>query len=404
MSDAQPTPGRNQTRLFAVIFVVMLAFLGAGYFLFMRSDYVVLYSDLKPGEAAALVTELDRRGANYRLGQGGTSILVPKAEADEIRVGVAGAELATSGDVGFEVFNESSMGLTDFAQKINFQRALQGELSRTIMSMEGVESARVHLALPERALYRTARSEPRAAVTVIPKRGQLLDEPRVLGIQRLVASSVPELPLTNVIVLDGFGRVVSSTPPPEQLAGSSQFADEQQRYRAKVREAVAQAVPGLTFEVELLVAPVADMVAAAAPAAAGAGYRAFKLNIAIITPSPVRPDNQAAVLNAVREAVGLDESAGDRLSFRTALPPSPGTLPLPAPPPAAAAAPPAPPEAPGILWALVSDYWASLLALLGIAAVLIMGRSRAAASARAEHEDLIRRIRLQLHGGSAAHG
>jgi flagellar M-ring protein FliF len=406
MENAEASAPRRQQRLFIIVLAALLLALGVGYFMFVRQDYVLLYSDLRPPEAASLVTELDRRGVSYRLGQGGSSILVPAGDADRLRVGLAGTELPTKGDVGFELFNESSMGLTDFAQKINYQRALQGELSRTIMAMEGIETARVHLALPERALFRGSRSEPRAAVTVIPRGGRVLDEARVLGIQRLVASAVPELPLANVIVLDAFGRTVSPAPTIDAAAAvPAELAAAQDQYRAAIRQAITQAVPDLSFELELALTPSAPADLPSADPLTNRGPRPFNLAIAVTSAAPVGTDSQARIAAALRSSVAFDESHGDSLLFRTAVataPAQPGVLTAPAP-----ALLPAEVEhlaAGGALERFLAANWASLLALLGIAAVLIVGRRRSAAGARAERDEFVRRIRAHLGDGSAAHG
>lgn len=403
MAETESAAKARQTRLFLIIFVALMACLGAGYFMFLRPQYVVLYSDLRANEAATVVTELDRQGVSYRLERGGSAILVPAADADKLRIGLAGADLPTNGEVGFELFNESSMGLTDFAQKINYQRALQGELSRTIMAIEGVEAARVHLALPERVLFRGARNEPRAAVTVIPKRGSLLDEPRVLGIQRLVASAVPELSLDNVIVLDGFGRIISPAAaaaaevPPELVQAHAQ-------YQEKIRSAVMRAVPDLQFEVELALSPTSAPADASLPQLSASGFRTYTVRAAIVTASPVPADEQAKIIGAIRTDVALDESAGDRLMFRAALPAPADPQNLGDPSVAAAPAQLPAPEAKGWLWSFLAENWASLLAMLGIAAILVMGRMRAAVAARDERAELVGRIRAQLALEGQIHG
>src|SRR5688572_70501 len=143
-----------QLRLFLLVFAGSVALLAAGYYFFLRTEYAVLYSDLRPADASAVVAELDGRGIAYQLRDAGSTIAVAADGADAARLAIAGSHVPSRAAVGFELFNESDMGLTDFAQRINYQRALQGELARTIMTISGVESARVHLALPERSLFR----------------------------------------------------------------------------------------------------------------------------------------------------------------------------------------------------------------------------------------------------------
>lgn len=150
----------------AILAAVLLA-LFALYWFVLRTDYVPVFERLTQNDAAAVVAELTERKIDHRLADGGTTILIAAEQADQARLDIASSELPLRGQMGFELFNESDMGLTEFAQKINYQRALQGELARTIMLLDGVDNARVHLALPERALFRGARSAPTAAVTLI---------------------------------------------------------------------------------------------------------------------------------------------------------------------------------------------------------------------------------------------
>ena len=397
---AQPAMPNRQLRLFAIIFGMLVTALAAAYFLFVRADYVVLYSDLRAEEAAPLVSELDRRGVAYRLGSGGTSILVPADQADSVRVGLAGADIPNGREAGFELFDESSMGLTDFAQKINYQRALQGELARTIMTMDGVETARVHLAIPERALFRGARVEPRAAVTVIPRSGRVIDEARVAGIQRLVASTVPDLTLDNVTVLDRLGRIVSPEPSAAERGLNGPLGGMMQdEYRARVRAAIGGAVPGLVFDVQVFATP-APLAPAVAPVAADqlaqlAPPETVRARLVILTPQPVEADVRQRISAAISASVPFDEAQGDSLSFAlgtSAAAPAASVAVAPlAVSPAAQESEAAAQARP--LW--VFDWW-PVAALAGVVFVLILGWRRSAASARLEQELFVHRLRAEL--------
>src|SRR5690606_28469829 len=165
---------RKQLIVFAGLFSAVVILLSLGYFLFLKPDFGVLYEDIRETDAAAIVAELEAEGIEYRVADNGHRVLVPREDIDQARVLVAGSGIAMGGVVGFELFNDSDMGLTEFAQKVNYQRALQGELARTIMMMDAVEFARVHLSIPERSLFRADASEPKAAVTVERQRGRRL--------------------------------------------------------------------------------------------------------------------------------------------------------------------------------------------------------------------------------------
>jgi flagellar M-ring protein FliF len=405
-----PPPPKRQLRLFLAAFVPLLALLVVGYFYFLRTEYSVLYADLRPEDASAIVAQLNEQNVPYELRDGGASILVPADQADAVRLAVAGSELPLKGLVGFELFNKSDMGLTDFAQKINYQRALQGELSRTIMMMDGIDSARVHLAIPERSLFRGKRSEPKAAVTVIPKRGRLIHETRVLGIQRLVAAAVSDLALEDVVVLDSLGQVISPAPGPE-LGLSPEMAEQtavQQYYRARAKAAAASAVPGAAFDVRVTVQ--ADGAAgesgasgwggapsAATSASAAAGSRNFRLQVGILSTAALSPEDQGLIRNAVVGGVPLDERAGDTLFFAVE-PLGGGLAPVAAPAPAALPGASAGGHYPV---ALQRDqpglykWMAALLVLVGLGG-LLASRSRRPALPKFEQEVLLERIRGQL--------
>jgi flagellar M-ring protein FliF len=130
------------------IAVILAATIGVAAWLW-RVDYQVLFADLQPQDTAVMVAELDRMKVPYKIGSDGNTILVDGAVVHSTRLKLMGKDLPLHGTAGFELFNNADFGMTEFAQKINYQRALQGELTRTIMSLSEVRDARVHLALPE---------------------------------------------------------------------------------------------------------------------------------------------------------------------------------------------------------------------------------------------------------------
>lgn len=394
------------------VFAAVIALLVLGYFLFLRTEYVVLAQGLRGSDASAVVAELDKRGTPYRITGGGSTILVPNDQADATRVALAGSESAARGEIGFELFNKSDMGLTNFAQKINYQRALQGELVRTIMVMDGVESARVHLSMPERALFRGDRAEPRAAVTVAMKAGQIADAPRVAGIQRLVASAVPDLPESKVVVLDSGGRVISQAVS-EALEGERP-ADLEERsavggyYRARARGAIERQIPGLNFLLKVLVVPQAS-IARTPPESdaesAGSGWlpagegpaRNFRLRFILVSKAGLNAGDQEAVRAAIVQATGADFAQGDNLSFEVGpVDTSVATSPLTAPPPAAAPLPSPTPIAAAADWPVA---W--IFAVVGMAGLLLLGWMLIGPSKlRAEdHEAFADKLRSQLNRG-----
>src|SRR3954467_8056919 len=211
-------PPARQLLLIALAGVALCAALAALWFVFLRTDYDPLYRDLAEGDAATIVAELERSHISYRLAAGGHTIMVSAGAVDSIRLHVAGQDLPLQGTVGFELFNNNSIGLTEFAQRINLQRALQGELARTITTIDGVETARVHLSLGEQSIFRGDRHPPRASVAVRTQPGRRLNPGSVRGIQRLVAGSVPDLEPAEVAVLNDRGVLISADLPSEAPA------------------------------------------------------------------------------------------------------------------------------------------------------------------------------------------
>jgi flagellar M-ring protein FliF len=183
----------------------------------LRPPRAVLFSDLAERDAAVITAELDKLKLPYGLSDDGKSILVASDTVHRTRMAVMGRQLPLHGVVGFEVFNQADFGVSDFVQKVNFQRALQGELTRTILTLEPVQDARVHLALPDQTLFRKEQRQAKASVSVSLKAGHRLADEQVLGIQRLIAASVPDVKSEDVTVLDQHGVVLSR-------AGGEDFA------------------------------------------------------------------------------------------------------------------------------------------------------------------------------------
>ncbi|MES2538661.1 MAG: flagellar basal-body MS-ring/collar protein FliF [Pseudomonadota bacterium] len=176
-----------------------------------RDNYQVLFSDLDPQDAGAMVSELEKLKVAYRIEEGGKSILVDKDAVYKTRLKLMGKGVNLRGTVGFEIFNSTDFGTTEFAQKINYQRALQGELARTIMDFEEIKFARVHLVMPESGLFKKNNVKPKASISLVMKGDSQLSAEQVTGIQRLVAASVPEIDASAVTILDQRGVALTRT-------------------------------------------------------------------------------------------------------------------------------------------------------------------------------------------------
>ncbi len=202
------TPAR-QAALVATT-VGSLAFFGWLTIGAQSADYRLLYRGLEDAEVAQIVDGLTAERIEHRLAEGGTAVLVPGARVHEARMRIASRGLPAGSSPGYEIFDQGKFGVTDFVQKVNYHRALQGELSRTIEQVEGVEKARVQLAIPERrTLLRKDDRRPTASIVARLRAGWDLDASQVRGIVHLVASSVEGLEVSQVTLVDNHGRLLA---------------------------------------------------------------------------------------------------------------------------------------------------------------------------------------------------
>jgi flagellar M-ring protein FliF len=187
------------------IFVLIVAL---GAYLLFRARFRPLFTNLSPQDAAAVVRELEAQDIPYFLRKGGSVIEVPQEVLYRTRLQLAGKGLPMGGGVGFEIFEHSPFGVTEFTQRVNYLRALQGELARTISSLAAVQSSRVHLALPARSAFMGPQSKPSASIVVDLRAGFELAREQVRGIANLAASSVEGLAAERVTVLDSLGNLL----------------------------------------------------------------------------------------------------------------------------------------------------------------------------------------------------
>jgi flagellar M-ring protein FliF len=174
----------------------------------LSPTYAVLFTHLDEQDANHILSQLEQAQINYQLRNGGKDILIDKNLIAKTRLKIMGSGMQLTGSVGFELFDKSDFGMTDFSQKINYQRALQGELERTIASFDEVQQARVHLVIPESHLFDKEANQPKAAVTLHLK--QALTPKQVRSIQLLVTASVAHLSINKVVVVDQNGNTLST--------------------------------------------------------------------------------------------------------------------------------------------------------------------------------------------------
>lgn len=195
-------------------------------------DFRPLYSGLSPEDAGAVLVKLRELGVEYRLDPSGTTVLAPSAKAAEARLQLAAAGLPKSGRIGFEVFDKSNFGTTEFTEQVNYHRALEGELERSIMSLAEVEAARVHLTFAKESVFAELRQPAKASVLVKLRPGAVLAPPKVNAVCSLVASAVEGLDPAAVSLVDMRGNLLNRprrAPSPESGEASDAMIEFRQQ-------------------------------------------------------------------------------------------------------------------------------------------------------------------------------
>lgn len=203
--------------------------------------YHLLYANLSPEDAGTITEKLKEMKVPYEI-QNGNAVLVPQEKVHELRLLLAGEGIPSGGGVGFEIFDRTSIGMTDFVQKLNYTRALQGELARTISQLSEVEQARVHLVVPEKTLFSEKKESARASVVLKIRGGRTLSQNQIYGIVHLVASSVEGLSAQNISVVDTHGNILSKPSDDGYAANMSTYQIEYQRNLEKSMEERVQSM------------------------------------------------------------------------------------------------------------------------------------------------------------------
>ncbi|WP_411993503.1 flagellar basal-body MS-ring/collar protein FliF [Agarivorans sp. DSG3-1] len=190
-----------------LIFVLIFSMLGV-WFIY-RPNYSLLYSGVEQSEASKITKQLKELNIPFQLSENGTAISVNENVVQETRINLAGEGVSITEPVGFEIFDDADFGLTEFAQKVNYQRAVEGELARTISSSNNVKQARVHLSIPEKRSFQKEEEPVKASITVITKENKVLSKKQVVGIKNLVSSSVVGLQVDNITLLNGNGDILA---------------------------------------------------------------------------------------------------------------------------------------------------------------------------------------------------
>ena len=204
----------------SILMVLLLAAASIFLLIYMTTqvEYRVLFSNLSNEDAGHIVSKLGEKKIPYKVSSSGGVISVPADKVSELRMELAAAGLPQGGGVGFEIFDNKTLGATEFEQQLNYRRALQGELSRTINGLDEIQSSRVHIALPKDSLFTEQQKKPTASVTLRLKSGKSLRPAQIDGIVHLVASSIEGMNPEDVMVVDSRGTILSTKQNDNKLS------------------------------------------------------------------------------------------------------------------------------------------------------------------------------------------
>jgi flagellar M-ring protein FliF len=244
LTFGQTALGRNF--MLGLSIAAVLAIMAGIWMWSQQPEYRVLFANFSDRDGGAITGALDQMNVKYKFAEGGGAILVAAEQVHDIRLKLASQGLPKGGNVGFELMENQKLGVSQFLEQVNFQRALEGELARSIQSLASVGSARVHLALPKPSVFVREQQKPTASVLLNLHPGRSLDQQQVSAIVHLVASSVPDLPPANVTIVDQAGTLLSDT---SKSAGAKNLDPNQLKYIMLLQQSIVK-------QVESIIAPI----------------------------------------------------------------------------------------------------------------------------------------------------
>lgn len=275
-------PGNKKLLLFGGMAAVA-SILVAAYLYTREPAYKVLFSNLPDREGGQVTEALTKLNVPYQLADGGV-IRVPAEQVYSTRLKLASEGLPKASGVGFELMDNQKFGISQFAEQVNYQRAVEGELARTIEALGVVESARVHLAMPKQSVFVREQQLPTASVLLNLRPGFILDAGQIAGIRNLVASAVPGLPQKNITIVDQEGNLISRMPDMED--GSAGLSRRQLDY-------VRQIETGLTKRIEAILEPIVGSGNARAQVTAAVDFSEVEQTAETFNPNT--PPNAGAI-------------------------------------------------------------------------------------------------------------
>ena len=293
-----------------VALAAITALVVAGWLWGQSPDYRVLYANLSDRDGGAVIASLQQMNVPFKFTEGGGALLVPANQVHEMRLRLAGQGLPKGGLVGFELMESQKFGTSQFQEQVNYQRALEGELARSIQSLSAVNGARVHLAFSKPSVFVREQQKPSASVLLSLHPGRNLDPGQVSAIVHLVSSSIPDLPVKNVTVIDQNGSLLTSSD-----ASTVGLDPGQLRYRRDVEQ-------GFSKRIEAILAPIAGSNNVLAQVTADIDFTMTENLAEIFTPNPAA--SAAVRSQQTTEASNAGAGAGGASGVPGALSNQPG--------------------------------------------------------------------------------
>ncbi len=284
-----------------------------------QPNYRVLFANFSEKDGGAIVASLEQMNIPYKVSEGGNAILAPADKVHEVRLKLASQGLPKGGGVGFEIMESQKLGISQFLEQVNFQRALEGEMARSIQSIGAVKSARVHLALHKPSVFVREKQKPTASVLLNLHGGRVLEQPQVNAIVHLVASSVPNLLASNVTVVDQQGTLLSGS---ERQTGANSLDPKQLGYIHDIERSIVK-------RVESIVSPLVGANNVRAEATAEVDFSRTEQAAEIYKPNQLPNEQPAIRSQQSAESQTLARSGtGGIPGALTNQPPQPATAPI----------------------------------------------------------------------------
>ncbi len=310
---------RAQRMRLGVGVALLVAVAIAAIVLGRQPDYRVLFANLNDKDGGAIVAQLTTMNVPYKYAEGGGAILIPSEKVHDVRLRLATQGLPRGSVTGFELMETNRFGMTQFQERLNFQRGLEGELTRSIQALSSVQSARVHLALPNQNGFFREQQKPSASVLISLHPGRILDRAQLAGIVHLVASSVPELAPSAVSVLDDTGKLLSQSPDGNAAANA---VDAQQLLY------VQQIEQQLTRRIQEILEPVVGRNNVKAQVSAELDFSRTESTSEQFRPNQT-PDAKAVRSQQMLETSGMAQKTATGVPGAVAnQPPAPSTAPI----------------------------------------------------------------------------